>query len=109
MPAILPIVGATARSAGTTLPIGTALGKYEIVQAVAVGGMAEIYLARQNAMAGFDKEVVIKRLKPELASDPRIVEMFLDEARIGAVLNHPDIVHVYDVDEEGGIPYIAME
>jgi serine/threonine protein kinase len=60
-------------------------------------------------MAGFDKEVVIKRLRAELADDPRIVEMFLDEARIGALLNHPNIVHVYDVDEHDGIPYIAME
>jgi serine/threonine protein kinase len=83
--------------------------RYWLLRGLATGGMAEIYLARQNAMAGFDKDVVIKRLKPELASDPRIVEMFLDEARIGAVLNHPNIVHVYDVDEEGGIPYIAME
>ena len=71
--------------------------------------MAEIYLARQAAMAGFEKEVVIKRLRTELADDPRIVEMFLDEARIGALLNHPNIVHVYDVDEHDGIPYIAME
>jgi hypothetical protein len=60
-------------------------------------------------MAGFDKEIVIKRLRPELADDPRVVEMFLDEARIGAQLNHPNIVHVYDVDEHDGIPYIAME
>lgn len=58
--------------------------------------MAEIYLARQAAMAHFEKEVVIKRLRQELADDPRIVEMFLDEARIGALLNHPNIVHVYD-------------
>ncbi len=83
--------------------------RYWLVRQLAVGGMAEIYLARQNAMAGFEKEVVVKRLKPELAGDPRIVEMFLDEARIGAQLNHPNIVHVYDVDEQDGVPYIAME
>ncbi|HEU4614715.1 MAG TPA: serine/threonine-protein kinase, partial [Kofleriaceae bacterium] len=59
--------------------------------------------------AGFEKEIVIKRLRQELADDPRIVEMFLDEAKIGAQLNHPNIVHVYDVDEHDGIPYIAME
>ena len=87
-----------------------ALGdRYWLVRQLAVGGMAEIYLARQNAMAGFEKEVVIKRLKPELAADPRLVEMFLDEARIGAVLNHPNIVHVYDVEEFDGVPCIAME
>jgi serine/threonine protein kinase len=84
-------------------------GRYTLQKRLAVGGMAEIYLARQAAMAGFEKEVVIKRLRQELADDPRIVEMFLDEAKIGAQLNHPNIVHVYDVDEHDGIPYIAME
>nr|MDQ3368779.1 serine/threonine protein kinase [Myxococcota bacterium] len=84
-------------------------GRYTLTRRLAIGGMAEIYLARQAAMAGFEKEVVIKRLRAELADDPRIVEMFLDEARIGALLNHPNIVHVYDVDEHDGIPYIAME
>jgi serine/threonine protein kinase len=84
-------------------------GRYTMIRRLAVGGMAEIYLARQAAMAGFEKEVVIKRLRQELADDPRIVEMFLDEAKIGAQLNHPNIVHVYDVDEHDGIPYIAME
>jgi len=83
--------------------------RYWLTDLLAVGGMAEIYLARQNAMAGFEKEVVIKRLKPDLARDDRIRQMFLDEARIGAVLNHTNIVHVYDVDEQDGIPYIAME
>jgi serine/threonine protein kinase len=92
-------------------------GRYTLVRRLAVGGMAEIYLARQGsagarhneAVAEFEKEVVIKRLRAELADDPRIVEMFLDEARIGALLNHPNVVHVYDVDEHDGIPYIAME
>ena len=88
------------------VPFGS---RYGLLRPLATGGMAEIYLARQNAMAGFEKDIVIKRLKPELATDPRIVEMFLDEARIGALLNHPNVVHVYDVDEEGGVPYIAME
>lgn len=74
-----------------------------------MGGMAEIFLARQAAMAGFEKAVVIKRLRAELAGDRRIRDMFLTEARIGAQLNHPNIVHVYDVDVHDGIPYIAME
>jgi len=97
-------------------------GRYTLLRRLAIGGMAEIYLARQapgwggrgsataaGPMAGFEKEVVIKRLRAELADDPRVVDMFLDEAKIGAQLNHPNIVHVYDVDEHGGIPYIAME
>jgi tRNA A-37 threonylcarbamoyl transferase component Bud32 len=84
-------------------------GRYALLRRLEIGGMAEIFLARQAAMAGFEKLVVIKRLRAELAQDARIVQMFLDEARIGALLNHPNIVHVYDVDEHLGIPYIAME
>jgi tRNA A-37 threonylcarbamoyl transferase component Bud32 len=83
--------------------------RYWLRELMAVGGMAEIYRARQDAMASFEKDVVIKRLKPDLARDPRLVEMFLDEARIGAGLNHPNVVHVYDVSEQDGIPFIAME
>jgi len=84
-------------------------GRYTLLRRLAIGGMAEIYLARQAAMAGFEKQVVIKRLRAELAEDPRVVEMFLDEARIGALLNHPNIVHVYDFGEEDDISFIVME
>ena len=97
-----------ASAASLDRPIGFG-DRYTLVRRLAVGGMAEIYLARQAAMAGFEKEVVIKCLRPELVDDNRIVEMFLDEARIGALLNHPNIVHVYDVDSHDDIPYIAME
>ena len=77
---------------------------------LAVGGMAEIHLARQGADSdGFHKELVIKRLKPELAADPRAVAMFLEEARIGALLNHPNVVQVYDAGQEDAAPFIAME
>jgi tRNA A-37 threonylcarbamoyl transferase component Bud32 len=83
--------------------------RFFLTRLLAVGGMAEIYLARQPSLEGFDKEVVIKRLKPALVSDRRVADMFLDEARIGALLNHPHIVHVYDFGEHQGNPYIAME
>ena len=84
-------------------------GRYTLLRRLAVGGMAEIYLARQAAAAGFEKLVAIKRLRVEHAADPRIIEMFQGEARIGALLNHPNIVHVYDVGVHDGVPYIAME
>jgi tRNA A-37 threonylcarbamoyl transferase component Bud32 len=83
--------------------------RYTPTHKLAEGGMAEIYVARQRALAGFEKDVVIKVLLRRLREDKRVVEMFLDEARIGAVLNHPNIVHVYDVGEHDGLPYIAME
>jgi tRNA A-37 threonylcarbamoyl transferase component Bud32 len=89
---------------------GTRLGdRYTLLRRIAAGGMAEIFVARQQALAGFEKDVVIKLLQEKYRHDARVNEMFLDEARIGAGLNHPNIVHVYDVGDFGGTPYIAME
>jgi serine/threonine protein kinase len=85
------------------------VGRYRIVRHLASGGMAELYIARQEAMGGFEKEIVVKILQPRYAENPRVVQMFLDEARLAAKLNHQSIVHVYDVAEDGGLKYIAME
>src|SRR6266481_496577 len=89
--------------------IGRNVGRYHVVRHLASGGMAELYIARQEAMGGFEKEIVVKMLQPRYAENPRVVQMFLDEARLAAKLNHPSIVHVYDVADEGGVKYIAME
>lgn len=83
--------------------------RYALTQMLAVGGMAEIYLGYSDVAAGLTKPVVIKRLKPELARDPHIAKMFLDEARLSTMLHHPYVVQIYDVGEEGGVPFIAME
>ncbi|MBA3465565.1 MAG: protein kinase [Deltaproteobacteria bacterium] len=91
------------------LPRGTLIGKYEILRKLATGGMAEIYLARQRGNAGFEKLVVIKRILPNVAEDPSFVRMFLDEARLAATLQHPNIADVYDVGEFEGTPFFAME
>jgi serine/threonine protein kinase len=96
-------------------PIGN---RYWPVRLLAVGGMAEIYLARQSGSASgpgelldasFDKELVIKRLKPSLAVDPAMLDMFLDEARVSALFHNPHVVQIFDVGEDEGIPYIVME
>ncbi|MBL8957178.1 MAG: serine/threonine protein kinase [Myxococcaceae bacterium] len=71
--------------------------------------MAEIWLAKQAGPRGFEKVVVIKRIVDSLSADPEFVEMFLDEARIAAQLNHPNIVQIYDLGEHAGAYYIAME
>ena len=84
-------------------------GRYTLERRLAMGGMAEIFLARQKAHAGFERQVVIKRLQERWCHEPRVVDMFLDEARIGAALSHPNVVHVYDVGEHEGSPFIAME
>ncbi len=83
--------------------------RYWLTQPLAVGGMAEVFLARQEGADGFTKDVVIKRLRPELAGDPRIVSMFRDEARVSAMLGHSNSVHVFDSGIHEGLPYIAME
>jgi serine/threonine protein kinase len=94
---------------GDVLPPGTRLGRYEIVQRLALGGMAEIYLARMSGLAGFAKHVVLKRILPSHARDAEFVRMFFNEARYAATLDHPNIAHVYDLGEEEGLHYFTME
>jgi serine/threonine protein kinase len=84
-------------------------GKYTVLRHLAEGGMAEVYLARTTGIEGFAKEVVIKRLKPELAENPWATEQFLQEARIAATLQHPQIAQVHDVGAVDGSYYLAME
>ena len=84
-------------------------GKYVVTRHLADGGMAEVYLARASGIEGFEKNVVIKRLKPKLAESPWATELFLQEARIAATLDHPQIAHVHDVGAEGGSYFLAME
>ncbi len=85
------------------------LGKYQLLAVLGRGGMAEVFLALSRGAMGFDKLAVIKRLRPGLADDENFRTMFLDEARLAARLNHPNVVHTYEVGEHEGVYYIAME
>lgn len=85
------------------------LGRYELVRRIAVGGMGEIYLARMRGAAGFEKRVIIKTILPHLAEEEEFVEKFLDEGRIVVQLTHGNIVPVFDMGQEGGEYFIAME
>ncbi len=85
------------------------VGPYEILQLLAQGGMAEIFLARRVGPGGFEKRVVIKRIAKKLLGDGEIEAMFMDEARVQALLDHPHIVQIYDFGEDDGNYYIAME
>ena len=87
----------------------TPLGKYKLVKLIASGGMAEVYLAKQAGAAGFEKLVCLKRILPHLARDKQFVEMFLNEARLAARLDHPNIVSIFDLGETNGNYFIAME
>jgi len=85
------------------------LGKYELIGHLATGGMAEIHLARVKGIEGFQKVVVLKRILPALADNPEIVQLFLDEARLAATLQHSNIVQVYDVGVSDGSYFFTME
>jgi len=84
-------------------------GKFQLLKKIASGGMAEIYIAKQRGMEGFEKIVVIKTILPNLATNEEFVQMFLDEARIAARLTHPNIVQIYDLGRVGSTYFIAME
>ncbi|MGM0557575.1 MAG: protein kinase domain-containing protein [Myxococcota bacterium] len=84
-------------------------GKYTLLRHLATGGMAEIWLAEQQGPGGFAKELVIKRILPQLADDEQFIEMFLDEARLVAQLSHPNIAQIYELGQEDREYYIAME
>lgn len=84
-------------------------GRYELLEALAVGGMAELFLARVAGAHGFEKRVVVKKILPHLARDPGFRAMFIDEAKIVASLDHPKIVSVLELGAEAGELYIVME
>ncbi|MBE2250262.1 MAG: protein kinase [Myxococcus sp.] len=71
--------------------------------------MAEVWLARQTGIEGFNRHIVVKRILAHLAEDPEFIEMFLQEARIASRFNHPNIAQIYDLGENAGTYFIAME
>src|SRR5687767_2618297 len=95
--------------AGAGALVGQRLGKYDLLALLALGGTAEIYLARIEGTAGFEKYVVVKCLHDHLAEDQEFVSMFLDEARLGAQLDHSNIVQTLGLGEHEGRYYLVME
>jgi eukaryotic-like serine/threonine-protein kinase len=85
------------------------LGRYELLEKIATGGMAEIYRARALGEAGFERICVVKRVLPHLSTSPTFVQRFLNEARVAAQLHHPSIVQIYDLGKHGDDYFIAME
>jgi len=106
-----PAPSATFRVVPTAVPNrpGPSLGRYQLLGKLAAGGMAEVFLAEVVGPAGFKKTVVLKRIHEHLSSDPQFVEMFAHEARLAALLAHPNIVQVIELGESDGTFFIAME
>jgi TonB family protein len=85
-------------------------GQYEILEKIASGGMAELSKAKRTGVEGFQKIVAIKKILPHLADDEDFITMFADEAKLAAQLNHPNIIHIYDLGKiKAGGYFIAME
>lgn len=87
----------------------TDFGKYLLLDRLAVGGMAEVYRGKLIGEQGFEKLVVIKRMLPQIAAKDDMVTAFIEEARLAALLQHENIIHVYDFGEMDGDYFIAME
>ncbi|MEO8703434.1 MAG: serine/threonine protein kinase, partial [Kofleriaceae bacterium] len=83
------------------------LGRYELLARLASGGMGEIFLARLEGAAGFEKLFVVKRILPHLADDARFRAMLIGEARIASRLSHANICQVYELGETDGQLYIV--
>lgn len=88
---------------------GIRFGNFTLFRRLARGGMAEVFLARQVGLEGFDRRVAVKRILPHLADSREFTEMFLREAKLAARLSHPNIVHIYDFGKVGADYFIAME
>jgi serine/threonine protein kinase len=87
----------------------TRIGRYQLLSLLGEGGMARVFLAVSRGPVGFDKLVVVKQIRPELAWDQDFLTMFCDEARIAARLQHPNVIHTYEVVEETGQHLLVME
>ena len=90
-------------------PRPSRLGRYELITQIGQGGMAEVQLAIQRGPAGFEKLVVVKLVHANLATQKSFVDMLLEEARMAAMLKHPNVVDIYDLGEAEGRYFIAME
>jgi eukaryotic-like serine/threonine-protein kinase len=84
-------------------------GKYQLVEVAGEGGMATVYKAVQKGAAGFQRTVAIKHIKPEYRAVKNYVDMFIEEARVGSELAHPNIVQVHDFIAQEGSYYLVME
>jgi hypothetical protein len=99
--------------AQATLPerprAGEIVEGYELLGLLAGGGMGEVHLVRRRRAGGFDKRLAMKVMHPHLASDPGMIAMFLDEARIASLVAHPNVVEVVDTGTHRGLPWLVME
>lgn len=84
-------------------------GRYVLLERIGQGGMAEVFRAVARGTQGFARILVVKRILPELSKDPRFVQMFIDEAKICALISHPNVVQVYEFGRLADTHFMTME
>ena len=111
-----PETGGVSHAAPAGLPASAPLspaphkiGRYDLLRRLGAGGMAEVHLARASGLEGFEKLLVLKRILPHLAADANFVQMFLAEARLAALLQHTNIVQVFDLGKDNAHFFFTME
>lgn len=92
-----------------SLPTGKNIARYQLLERIAVGGMAELYRAKMTGEQGFEKQVAIKKILPHLADEESLVKAFIDEAKLAARLHHQNIIQIFDFGCLQGTYFIAME
>lgn len=99
---------ARVKSLSSLTPVGK-IGRYDVIGRLAMGGMAEIFLARESGPRTVERHVVVKRVLPHVAEDARASDMFVHEARLCMNLSHPNICPIYEFGDAGGSFFLAME
>jgi eukaryotic-like serine/threonine-protein kinase len=107
-PRVLPLSGLHGRAVTLTMA-AVEHQKYRVIKRLEAGGMAEVYLGEAVSVQGFRKKVAIKRVLPHLAQNQSFIEMFLDEARLSARLDHANIVSVFDISKREDTYFLIME
>ena len=88
---------------------GDHFGRFQLLERIGKGGMAEVFRAIAHGVQGFERTFVVKRIRPDRSDSPKFVQMFCEEARISALLHHPNIVQVYDFGHIDGAYFLVME
>ncbi len=101
--------GIQSRAVGVVLPQSIQFGKYTLFERIGRGGMADVFKARVQGPAGFERIFVVKRILPHLSGDPAFTKMFIEEAKLSARLAHPNIVQVFELGSVEGEYFMSME
>src|SRR3954469_24556844 len=102
----------TAKPAGAAekpADVPATYGRFRLTGRIGIGGMAEVFRAMVKGPEGWERELVVKRILPQLSGNPDFTRMFIREAKISALLMHPNIVQIYEFGEAEGTYFIAME